>query len=53
MQCCGVNYFEDWQDTAWWNLPSRRNNKVRIELIKVKSVTAFELFVSSKIFTSY
>jgi len=28
MQCCGVNYFEDWQDTAWWNLPSRRNNKV-------------------------
>ena len=31
MKCCGVNSFEDWKSSAWWELPERRNNKVKLK----------------------
>lgn len=28
LECCGVHDFMDWQSSAWFELPQRRNNKV-------------------------
>jgi len=28
MKCCGVNNFEDWKGSSWWDLPIRQSNRV-------------------------